>query len=93
MASPPQNSDETFPSADLAGELNPGKNREVQVDPISSEVAATKEMEEEDAAKEKKKEIEKKECLDKLKSAIIISGIVVAVVGAAFAITKKLKEK
>lgn len=44
MASPPQNSDETFPSADLAGELNPGKNREVQVDPISSEVEATKEM-------------------------------------------------
>jgi hypothetical protein len=31
--------------------------------------------------------------LEKLKSAIIISGIVVAVVGAAFAITKKLKEK
>ncbi|CAL5190975.1 unnamed protein product [Lathyrus oleraceus] len=93
MASPPENSDETFPSADLAGELNPGKNREVEVDPISSEVAATKEMKEEVAATEKKKEIEKKECLDKLKSAIIISGIVVAVVGAAFAITKKLREK
>lgn len=44
MASPPENSDETFPSADLAGELNPGKNREVEVDPISSEVAATQEM-------------------------------------------------
>lgn len=50
-------------------------------------------LKEEVAATEKKKEIEKKECLDKLKSAIIISGIVVAVVGAAFAITKKLKEK
>ncbi|KAK2400985.1 hypothetical protein P8452_07805 [Trifolium repens] len=87
------NSDETFPSADIAGDLNPGKNTKVEVDPISSEVATTKEMKEEAAANQKKKDIERKECLEKLKSAIIISGIVVAVVGAAFAITKKLKEK
>jgi hypothetical protein len=38
------NSDETFPSADIAGDLNPGKNTKVEVDPISSEVATTKEM-------------------------------------------------
>ncbi|XP_004494043.1 uncharacterized protein [Cicer arietinum] len=93
MASPAENSDQTFPSADLAGELNPGNNTQVHVDPISSEVAATKEIKEQAAAKQKKKEIEKNECLEKLKSAIIISGIVVALVGAAFAITKKLKEK
>ncbi|GAU49072.1 hypothetical protein TSUD_25310 [Trifolium subterraneum] len=73
--------DETFPSADVAGELNPGKNTHVEVDP------------EEAAANQKKKDIERKESLEKLKSAIIISGIVVAVVGAAFAITKKLREK
>ncbi|CAJ2672721.1 uncharacterized protein LOC123903244 [Trifolium pratense] len=85
--------DETFPSADLAGELNPGKNTHVEVDPISSEVASTKEMKEEAAANQKKKDIERKESLEKLKSAIIISGIVVALVGAAFAITKKLREK
>jgi len=50
-------------------------------------------LKEDAAAKQKKKQIEKKEYLDKLKSAIIISGIVVALAGAAFAITKKLKEK
>lgn len=50
-------------------------------------------LKEQAEAKQKKKEREKKECLEKLKSAIIISGIVVAVVGAAFAITKKLREK
>lgn len=44
MASSPENSDETFPSADIAAELNPGNNTEVQVDPISSEVAASKEI-------------------------------------------------
>lgn len=44
MASPAENSDQTFPSADLAGELNPGNNTQVHVDPISSEVAATKEI-------------------------------------------------
>lgn len=50
-------------------------------------------LKEQAEAKQKKKEREKKEGLEKLKSAIIISGIVVAVVGAAFAITKKLREK
>ncbi|KEH42011.1 transmembrane protein, putative [Medicago truncatula] len=93
MASSTENSDETFPSADIAAELNPGNNTEVQVDPISSEVAASKEIKEEATDKQKKKQIEKKEYLDKLKSAIIISSIVVALAGAAFAITKKLKEK
>lgn len=44
MASSTENSDETFPSADIAAELNPGNNTEVQVDPISSEVAASKEI-------------------------------------------------
>ncbi|XP_024633480.1 uncharacterized protein [Medicago truncatula] len=92
MASSTENSDETFPSADIAAELNPGNNTEVQVDPISSEVAASKEIKEA-TDKQKKKQIEKKEYLDKLKSAIIISSIVVALAGAAFAITKKLKEK
>ncbi|KAJ1375882.1 hypothetical protein SESBI_50534 [Sesbania bispinosa] len=91
MASPPQNSDITFPPADVSGTLNPGKNTQVQVDPVSSE--ATKEIKKQAEAKQKKKEAEKKDALQTLKSAVIISGIVVAVVGAAFAITKKLREK
>ncbi|XP_027364891.1 uncharacterized protein LOC113871978 [Abrus precatorius] len=93
MGSPPQNSDLTFPPADAVGELNPGNNTQVQVDPVSSEVAASKEMKEQTEAKQKKKEREKNEALETLKSAIIISGIVVALAGAAFAITKKLREK
>ncbi|TKY53104.1 hypothetical protein E2542_SST24627 [Spatholobus suberectus] len=93
MASSPQNSDLTFPPADVAGELNPGENTHVHVDPISSEVVASKEMKEQAGAKQKKNEREKKDALQTVKSAIIISGIVVAVAGAAFAITKKLREK
>ena len=50
-------------------------------------------LKEQAEAKQKKKEREKKEALQTLKSAIIISGIIVAVAGAAFAITKKLREK
>ncbi|XP_057426954.1 uncharacterized protein LOC130720345 [Lotus japonicus] len=93
MASPTQNSDLTFPQADVVGDLNPGGNTQVQVDPISSEVAVSKELKEQAEIKQKKKEAEKKDTLQTLKSAIIISGIVVAVAGAAFAITKKLREK
>ena len=44
MASPPQNSDLTFPAADIAGELNPGRNTHFHVDPTSSEVDASKVM-------------------------------------------------
>ncbi|KAK4272712.1 hypothetical protein QN277_021228 [Acacia crassicarpa] len=89
MATPLENSHETFPTSDLDGELNPGANRQVQVDPISSEIAASKEQTE----AKLKKEREQKEAMRTLKSAIIIAGIVAAVAGAAFAITKKLKEK
>lgn len=42
MGSPPQNSDLTFPQADVAGELNPGTNTHVHVDSVSSELAASK---------------------------------------------------
>ncbi|OIW02026.1 hypothetical protein TanjilG_11619 [Lupinus angustifolius] len=80
----------TFPAADVVGELNPGINTEVEVDPISSEVAASKEEAE---AKQKKKERKKNDTLQTLKSGIIISAIIVAVAGAAFAINKKLREK
>lgn len=44
MENPPENSDQTFPPADAIGELNPGKNTQVEVDSVSSEVAASKEM-------------------------------------------------
>ncbi|KAI9079084.1 hypothetical protein K1719_038923 [Acacia pycnantha] len=83
-----------FPASDIDGELNLEANRQVQVDPISSEVAAFKFYWMKEPAEAKlKKEREQKEAMRTLKSAIIIAGIVAAVAGAAFAITKKLKEK
>ncbi|CAI9783318.1 unnamed protein product [Fraxinus pennsylvanica] len=85
-------SSEGFPAADAEKELNPGQNKDVQVDPISSEVAASKEQSEAEAAK-KHKQDERKDCLQTFKTAIIVSGIIVAAAGALFALTKKLKQK
>ncbi|KAF7818799.1 putative transmembrane protein [Senna tora] len=82
-------SDQKFPPADVDGTLNPASNKQVQVDPVSSEVAVSKENKEQDEIKRKEKE----DAMRKLKSGIIISAIVVAVAGAVFAITKKLREK
>ena len=42
MGSPPVSTDISFPPADVDGELNPGHNVRVEVDPESSEIAATK---------------------------------------------------
>ncbi|RDX98714.1 hypothetical protein CR513_18330, partial [Mucuna pruriens] len=93
MGSPPENADLSFPPADVVGELNPGHNVHVHVDPISSEVSVTKELKEQAEVQEKKNERKKKDALQTLKSAIIVSGIVVAVAGVAFAITQKLRKK
>ncbi|TKY61975.1 hypothetical protein E2542_SST11829 [Spatholobus suberectus] len=93
MASPPENPDLSFPQADVTGELIPGNNIHVHVDPISSDVAVTKDLQEQAEAQQKKKGRKKKDALQTLKSAIIVSGIVVAVAGVAFVITKKLREK
>ena len=40
-----------------------------------------------------RKERERKDALRSFKKAIIVSGIVVAVAGAVFAVTKKIREK
>lgn len=80
----------TFPAADAEKELNPDKNKEFEVDPVSSKVAEVKEQKTQ-AVKELK--TKKKDAVDTLKSTLIVSGIVVVVAGAVFAITKKLKEK
>ncbi|KAI3471924.1 hypothetical protein Pfo_028612 [Paulownia fortunei] len=81
-----------FPAADVQKELNPGLDKDFQVDPVSSDVATSKEIKGQYEAAERKEE-EKKDALQSLKTAIIVSGIVVAVAGAVFAITKKLREK
>ncbi|KAK6126373.1 hypothetical protein DH2020_039886 [Rehmannia glutinosa] len=81
-----------FPAADAEKELNPGIDKDFQVDPISSDIATTKEIEEQINAK-KLEEREKKDALQSFKTTLIVSGIVVVVAGAVFAITKKLREK
>nr|DAD48520.1 TPA_asm: hypothetical protein HUJ06_018457 [Nelumbo nucifera] len=89
----PDASDFAFPAA---GELNPGKAKDFPVNPTSSEVVAmSNKLKEEEVReqKKKKKEKEKKEAAERFKSTIIMSGMVVAVVGAIFAITNKLREK
>ncbi|KAL6585469.1 hypothetical protein OROMI_002113 [Orobanche minor] len=90
-------SSEAFPPVDAEKELNPGVDKDFQLDPISSDVAKTKEIEEQIRAKkielEEHKQKKKKESMQSLKTTLIVSGIIVAVVGAIFAITKKLKEK
>lgn len=99
MASPkgmdgtPGVSDETFPVADVQGELHPAQNKDFQVDPVSSDVATSLEYKEQAEAIRKKKDREKKDALQTLKSAIIVSGAILAAAGAVFVITKRLKEK
>ncbi|XP_002530327.2 uncharacterized protein LOC8263184 [Ricinus communis] len=82
----------TFPAADLEKELNPGQNKNFEVDTVSSDIAASKEIKEREADTQKK-EREKRDTMQTLKTTILVSAVIAAVAGAAFAITKKLKEK
>ncbi|XWS66661.1 hypothetical protein CRYUN_Cryun05aG0219800 [Craigia yunnanensis] len=79
-----------FPAADAYGELNPGENKDFKVDSMSSEIVTSREIKGRAEAQEKK---EKKNSMQTLKTTILVSAVVVAVAAAAFAITKKLKEK
>ncbi|GLT94716.1 hypothetical protein SLE2022_124450 [Rubroshorea leprosula] len=84
-------SDETFPTADVTRELNPAHNKNsFQVGSASSDIAMSIETKERD---EVQKERERKEKMQSLKRGIIVSAVLVAVGGAAFAIFRKLREK
>ncbi|KAJ4970305.1 hypothetical protein NE237_003404 [Protea cynaroides] len=85
-------SDGAFPAVDAAEELNPGLNKELKADATPAEIAATSKYIKEQADIERNRK-NVKDGLQKVKSAIIVSGVVVAVIGAIFAITKKLREK
>lgn len=84
---------ETFPAVDAQKELKPQNNKELQVDSVSSQVASTLEKETKEKLEKMKNEKDRKDALQNFKTAMIISGVVVAVAGAIFAITKKLKER
>ncbi|KAM3341437.1 hypothetical protein P3S68_029072 [Capsicum galapagoense] len=84
---------ETFPAVDAEKELNPQNNKEFQVDSVSSQVASSLEKETKEKLEKMKKEKDRKDAIQNFKTTMIISGVVIAVTGAIFAITKKLKEK
>ncbi|KMT06773.1 hypothetical protein BVRB_7g159330 [Beta vulgaris subsp. vulgaris] len=84
--------DATFPPADIDGELNPGKDKDLfKVDSVSSQVAKEP-IKPRKPAKEKK-QCAKKDPMQTLKTTIIVSGVILALAGGVFAITKKMKEK
>ena len=89
--------DSTFPEANVDAELNPGENKNFEEDSGSSLVTTSKEIkdkvEAEERKQEKEKEKEKKDAAQTVKTNVMISAVVVAVVGAIFALTKKLREK
>ncbi|CAD5325618.1 unnamed protein product [Arabidopsis thaliana] len=79
----------TFPEGDAEAELNPGQNKNFEVDPVSSEIASEKVQK---IVEKRENAKAKRDGARTLKNTIIISAVIVAVAGAAFAITKKLKE-
>ncbi|KAF9598248.1 hypothetical protein IFM89_026079 [Coptis chinensis] len=93
--------DMAFPEDNINGELNPGATSNFPVDPVSSHIHTSKKLKEQvEAEDRRKREMEKKkkwkdndDCHKKLKSTVLISGVVVAVVGALCALTKKLRER
>ncbi|KAM0990025.1 hypothetical protein ACFX2I_008593 [Malus domestica] len=85
--------DSTFPAANVDAELNPGENQNFEEDKGSSLVTTSKEIKDKVEAEERKQEKEKKDAAQTVKTSVIISAMVVAVVGAIFALTKKLREK
>ncbi|KAJ6750026.1 hypothetical protein OIU85_000635 [Salix viminalis] len=93
MATYGDSTESTFPEADVDKALNPALNRKFEVDPVSSDISTTKDIQQEQDEAAHKKEREKKDALQKLKTTIFVSVIIVAAAGAVFAITKKLREK
>ncbi|KAG9442200.1 hypothetical protein H6P81_018054 [Aristolochia fimbriata] len=82
----------TFPAADLAGELNPSKPKNFPVDPLSSDVDTSKELQKLANARAEGKEEGKREVMQNVKSTFLISGLIVAIVATSFVVVKKLKE-
>ncbi|KAG5243985.1 hypothetical protein OIU76_009145 [Salix suchowensis] len=83
----------SFPEADVDQALKPGQNKEFEVDPISSDIATSKETQQEQDEAARKREREKQDAMHKLKTTILVSAMIIAVAGAVFAVTRKLREK
>ncbi|XP_021623799.1 uncharacterized protein LOC110623176 [Manihot esculenta] len=74
-----------FPAADVEKELHPGHNEKLEVDGVSSGIVTSRDL--------MKKEMGRRDPMQTLKTTIIVSAAIVAVAGAVFAITRKLREK
>ncbi|MCD7465154.1 hypothetical protein HAX54_000699 [Datura stramonium] len=72
---------ESFPAVDAEKELNPQNNKEFQVDSVSSQVASSIEKEAKEKLEKMKKDKDRKDAIQNFKTAMIISGVVVAVSG------------
>uniref|UniRef100_A0A6N2MTI1 signal-recognition-particle GTPase n=2 Tax=Salix viminalis TaxID=40686 RepID=A0A6N2MTI1_SALVM len=83
----------SFPEADVDQALKPGQNKEFEVDPVSSDIATSKETQQEQDEAARKREREKQDAMHKLKTTILVSAMIIAVAGAVFAVTRKLREK
>ncbi|WOL18803.1 hypothetical protein Cni_G27600 [Canna indica] len=83
---------EIFPEGSVTQELNRDKPDQFPVDPVSSEVASNKEEEAKMRSVAAAEEAKKCDLGNTLMSVLMISGVVVAAVGVAFFVTKKLKE-
>ncbi|KAI3987360.1 hypothetical protein MKX01_003110 [Papaver californicum] len=82
--------DAKYPEADVDGELHPGNtDGSLQEDSVSAQLTSSKEIKEQAEVEEKRK---KEDAIHKVTSTVIISGVIVAVIGAIFAVTKKLRE-
>ncbi|KAJ6425576.1 hypothetical protein OIU84_026200 [Salix udensis] len=68
MATYGDSTESTFPEADVDKALNPALNRKFEVDPVSSDISTTKDIQQEQDEAAHKKEREKKDALQKLKT-------------------------
>ncbi|GMH26345.1 hypothetical protein Nepgr_028188 [Nepenthes gracilis] len=82
------NSGAAFPAVDVDGELNPANRADFQVDPVSSQIDKEK------AATGKKKEgCCGKDAMKALRRSFIASGVILAVAGAVFVLSRKMRDR
>ncbi|KDP37310.1 hypothetical protein JCGZ_06764 [Jatropha curcas] len=78
------------PAADANKDLQPAKN----VDSVSSNnTVSSREVKEEEVTADKKEERKIRDPMQRLKTTILVSAVIIAVAGAAFAITRKLRQQ
>ncbi|KAK8632495.1 hypothetical protein V6N13_072886 [Hibiscus sabdariffa] len=80
-----------FPAADANAGLNPSQDKDFKEVSLSSETSTSREIKRGADPPKKKKGM--KNSMQTLKTAMLVSAVVVAVAGIAIVITKKLKEK